>query len=215
MPDVSSPPPLAARSDRASVRGWPIGTVVVAILALAVHFLPAWRDDVFYLRDAIFAGDVWRLWSGHLVHFSTSHLIWNLAILVPAGAWLERIDPKAARVFYLLSPPLIGLLMLMFDPSLLRYGGLSGLATGVLVLLAVLQLVRRDPREPVWFWLGVLALVAGKLILEQVSGAPLLVSDLGNVRVVPWAHLGGLICAVLACVWRYPAARRYRRGIGD
>jgi rhomboid family GlyGly-CTERM serine protease len=192
---------------RSSSSAWPVFTVVCAVAAVVLHVLPAWREAAFYLRAEIFAGEGWRLWTGHLVHFTGSHLGWNLAIFVPAGIWLERLDPRGARWFYVACPLAISVLLLAFDPSLMRYGGLSGLATGVLVLLAGLQLVRRDPKEPAWFWLGVLGLVVAKLVAEQISESPLLVGDLGGARTVPLAHVGGTLAAAAACLWRARAVR--------
>jgi rhomboid family GlyGly-CTERM serine protease len=181
--------------------------MVFTALALAIHFMPAWREATFLLRTEVLAGEWWRLWTGHTVHFSGSHLLWNLAVFVPSAAWLERLDARGARVYLVVAPVVIGMLLLAGDPTLLRYGGLSGLATGTLVFLASLQLSRRDPREPAWFWLAVLGLVAAKLVVEQVTKAPLLVSDLGEVRTVPLAHLGGAGCAAVGWLWRRKSAR--------
>jgi rhomboid family GlyGly-CTERM serine protease len=200
-----SQPPVPEPSQRGVL---PWFTIVYAVIALAVHLVPAWREPAFYLRAALFEGEFWRLWTGHTVHFSGSHLLWNLAVFVPSGVWLERLDPRGGRVFLAVAAPAIAGLLLVCDSTLLRYGGLSGLATGTLVFLAAIQLTRRDPREPVWFWLAVLGLVAAKLVFEQVSGAPLLVSDLGDVRTVPLAHLGGAACALGGWAWRFRALRR-------
>lgn len=186
---------------------WPWITAAYTLLALAVHLLPPWKAGLFYLRESLFAGELWRLWTGHAVHFSSSHLWWNLAVFVPSAAWLERLDPRGGRVFLLVAAPALSLFLLAFDPLLLRYGGLSGLATGTLVLLATLQLSRRDPREPAWFWWGVLAVVAAKLGTEHFTQAPLLASNMGDVRTVPLAHLGGALLAAAAWLWRRRAVR--------
>ncbi len=199
----SGPPP----SRRLAPADLPWVALAFSAGAVALHFLSGWREAAFYLRSELFGGEIWRLWTGHLVHFSGSHLFWNLAVFVPSAAWLERLDRRGGRVFLLVASPLISLLLLAFDPSLLRYGGLSGLATGTLVLLALLQLSRRDPREPAWFWWGVLGIVAAKLIAEQVTKAPLLASNLGDVRTVPLAHLAGALCALAAWAWRRGARR--------
>lgn len=187
---------------------WPLATLSCALIALVLHFLPGPREAAFYLRAEIFSGEVWRLWTGHLVHFTNSHLGWNLAIFVPAGIWLERLDPRRARWFLALSPLGISLLLLALDRDLLRYAGLSGVATGVLVLLAGLQLLRRDPREPAWFWFGVLGIVAAKLVAEQISQSPLFVGDLGGARTVPLAHLGGTVAAIVVLIERALTSRR-------
>jgi membrane associated rhomboid family serine protease len=78
-----------------------------------------------------------------------------------------------------------------------RYAGLSGLAAGMLVLLAVLKL-RTDTRESRLFWYAVLALVAAKIGLELRTGAPLLIRGPSDLTSVPLSHLGGVIAGSLA-----------------
>ena len=57
--------------------------------------------------------------------------------------------------------------------------------------------------RPRWFWLGVLLLVAVKIVVESVTRAPLVVRFESGIRTVPLAHLGGVACALIAfLVWR-------------
>jgi rhomboid family GlyGly-CTERM serine protease len=174
----------------------PWATCALAAAAIAI-FLGNAGDAFIYERSLILRGQVWRAWTGHLVHFGPSHLFWNLTVFIPAGCWLERIRPGVARIFYAVSPAVITGILLLLDPTLMRYAGLSGVASGLLVLLACGQL-QRGGREPRWFWLGVLALVAIKVGVELFTGRPLLVRDFGAIRDVPLAHLGGAGCALLA-----------------
>ena len=188
-------------------RSFPWATLVIASLAglaLAFHSVSAW---FIYDRALIFRGELWRAWSGHVTHFGASHFIWNLAVFVPAGCWLERLWPTLTRWFYAVCPLIISAALLVLDPSLDRYAGLSGMATGMLVLLAALQLGRRR-EEPVWFWLSVLALVTAKIGIELFTGAPIFVSGFVDVRTVPLAHIFGVVVAVL--FWLVAFLRRKR-----
>ena len=115
-------------------------------------------------RTAVLHGEWWRLWTGHWVHFSASHLFWNLAVLLVAGPWLEQLRPGLLLRYTLIAAPLISLALLTLEPALQTYGGLSGLAMGVVVLLAAGQLSRRNP-DSAW-WLALLALVAGKITFD-------------------------------------------------
>jgi len=182
-----------------AARSWV--TVVIAAAAVAALAWPGLARALVYERADIAAGEVWRLWTGHLVHYNGGHLFWDLAVFVPAGMWLEAIAPGLARRFCLLGPPAISAALFVGEPSLARYAGLSGLATGVLVLLALVQW-RRDVRAPRWFWPAVLALVALKIVLEAFSAEPLLARFEPGVRVVTLAHVGGAACAIVAFVVR-------------
>jgi rhomboid family GlyGly-CTERM serine protease len=185
----------AKKAREIAVRSW--ATLVIAAAAGLTFAWPRLAGALIYERADIFAGQVWRLWTGHLVHYSPSHLWLDLAVFVAAGAWLEWIAPRLARWFYALAPPAISTVLLLADSTLERYAGLSGVATGLLVLLALVQL-RRKASEPRWFWLGVLLLVAAKIVVEATVHAPLFARFDAGVQVVPLAHIGGIACALVA-----------------
>ena len=172
-------------------------TIAIAVAAGIVFAWPALARAFIYRRADLVAGQIWRLWTGHLVHYNPGHLLWDLTVFLPAGAWLEAILPGLARRFYLFAPPAVSIALFVFEPALGRYAGLSGIATGLLVLLALVQW-RRDTRAPVWFWPAVLLLVAFKIAAETVSSEPLLARFEPGVRVVPLAHIGGVVCAAIA-----------------
>ena len=197
-----------ARAEQLRRAEWAVclGATVAAIGLHVVYLTHAgglWRDETnsIQIATSATAGEVWRLWTGHLVHYNAGHLLWDLAVFVPAGMWLEAILPGLACRFYLLAPPAISAALFVGEPGLVRYAGLSGLATGVLVLLALVQW-RRDARAPRWFWPAVLALVALKIGLEAFSAEPLLARFEPGVRVVTLAHVGGVACAIVAFVVR-------------
>jgi len=177
------------------IKTWPWVTVVIAVAALLTFAYPKMSDVFIYERSSIFSGQVWRTWTGHIVHFGPNHLAWDLAVFLPAGCWLESLRPRCARWLYLLAPVIISAVLLLFDPTLERYAGLSGLAMGTLVLLALVQITNKN--ESPWLWSGVLLLAAGKIVLELRQGAPLFVSDFANIRNVPLAHIGGVGCGLL------------------
>lgn len=175
----------------------PVVTLTIAAIAGLIFCFPLVNRALLYNRDLILQGQVWRAWTGHLVHYSTGHFLWNLIIFTAAGSWLEMIRPGSARWFYVLCPPVIAATLLLVEPTLQVYAGLSGLASGVLVFLACVQL-SENSSEPTWFWVGVFGLVMVKITLETITGAPLLVHDFAGFRVVPLSHISGGCSGVLA-----------------
>jgi len=196
-------PPLAIRL----LRSWL--TLFVAVAALAVFAFPSIADALLYRRTELAAGQLWRLWTGHLVHFGWQHLAADLAVFLAAGIWLESLTPRTARLFLCLAPAAISGLLFVADPQLAFYGGLSGVAVGVLGVLALVQM-GCDRASPRWFWPAVLALVALKVGIEAFSVAPLVAGFGPEIKVSTLAHLGGIACALLA----WPLARREARRIG-
>ncbi|SDS42058.1 rhombosortase [Opitutus sp. GAS368] len=181
-----------AENDRPVV---PWATLALAAAAGLAFAVPRVGAACLYERGPILQGEVWRAWTGHLAHFGPGHLGWNLAVLLPAGCWLERLHPVRVRWLYLVCPLVISATLLVFDRSLDRYAGLSGLATGTLVLLAGRQLLV-GAGEPAWIWLGVFALLGVKVAWETATGEPLL-ADGHSFRAVPLAHLSGAVCGLL------------------
>ncbi len=188
MAAAGKPAPVVIRSG---------ATWVIALLAALIFPWPRISEALIFERADIFAGQAWRLWTGHLVHYTGSHLFWDLLVFLAGGTWLELIAPRLTRWFYLLTPPAISAALLVWNPTLERYAGLSGLATGVIVLLALIQW-RRDRGGPAWFWPSVLALVVVKTVIEMSTHAPLFAHFESGVRVVPLAHIGGMGCALVA-----------------
>lgn len=182
----------------------PWGTTIAVAAALSVYFLPEAAGALIFDRIAINRGEWWRLVTGHWVHFGPSHLLWNLAVLLPAGIWAERLAPSRLRGLLLLAPVVIGAALFWADPRLETYGGLSGLAAAVLAFLAVVQLRAKCP-DP-WFWRAVLGLLVLKIVAEFLAERPLFARFVSpDLHPVPLAHLAGVACAA-ALVW--PGRRR-------
>ncbi len=172
-------------------------TLLIAALAIFLSFQPAMADRLPYVRERVLAGEWWRMWSAHLVHFGPGHLGWNLLVFVPASAWAERLAPGRTRLLLALAPGFIGLALVAFDPTLTRYAGLSGLAASALALLAFLHLRARDADR--WFWGGVLGLLLVKIAAEAVLGQALFAHfATGEIQPVPLAHLAGIAAAAIA-----------------
>jgi len=163
--------------------------------AILLQLAPATHGALLYDRAAILHGEWWRLWTGHGVHFSVSHLAWNLAVLLVAGTWLEHLQPGRLLRYLLVAAPVISGLFLIGEPAMQAYGGLSGLATGVVVLLVLGQFVR-DGRNRAW-WGAALALITLKLGFDATH-ATALFSRFGTtaVRSSTLAHAAGAATAV-------------------
>lgn len=174
----------------------PLLTLLLVSAALAAYLLPGLARLLIYDRSAVLDGEYWRLLSGHLVHFSPSHLTYDLAVFTVTGTWLE----PGARLRYagLLLASVAGMAacFLWLLPDMARYGGLSGLCSANLVYLALRE-VDRDRRTCV-LWLTLLLGLALKMVWEWHAGRALFVTD-GDapLRVVPAAHATGALTALL------------------
>lgn len=181
--------------------------LLVGVPAILLQLAPATHGALLYDRAAILHGEWWRLWTGHWVHFSVSHLAWNLAVLLAAGAWLEHLQPGRLLRYLLIAAPVIGGILLIGEPAMQAYGGLSGLATGAVMLLALGQFAR-DGRNRAW-WGTALALITLKLGFDSTH-ATTLFSEFGTtaVRSSALAHAAGAATAVATVFLSRPAGFR-------
>lgn len=186
-----------------SIRPLPWATLSAVLAALLLRLRPDWAVFLILERDAVAKGQVWRFWSGHWVHFNSSHLLWNVIVVAAAGVWLESLEPRLTRLFWILAPPIVAAAALVGHPTLDRYAGLSGVAAGLLVALALREIAAPTGSRAVW--VAVLAMVAAKLVAERMVGEALLAD---GVRPVPLAHLAGAACGAAA----FAAVRRGSRG---
>ena len=191
----SSSPVTAWRRPCAS---WGPMVVIMALSAL----LQLFRDTVFpllaYQRDGLLAGQVWRLWSGHLLHLGLAHLLLNLGALL-AFVWLCPVRWSLAgwalRWLWLGAGVSLGLLI--WQPHLHWFVGLSGLLHGLFVL-GLWPQARQHERVAQL----ALVLLAGKLLMEVFTGASVSDEALVGGRVITASHAFGAVSAViflLAC----------------
>ncbi len=164
--------------------------LILCAVALTVMVL---GDDVAellrYQRQSILDGAFWRLFSGHLVHLGWTHLWLNLA-----GLWLiwaiagDTLSASGWWLLFLFCALFTSVGLLLFNPELQWYVGLSGILHGLLLAGLIVRLMgdRRDVL-PVLIVLGV------KLAWEQLYGPmPGSEASIGYTVVVD-AHLYGAI----------------------
>lgn len=174
---------------------WVVGLVVaVAAVAVGVHAWPGAAEALQYDRGAIRAGQVWRLWTGHLTHWSWDHLVWDVLALVVAGVWAARLHPRTTAAVLLLGPMAISAGLWVGQPGMETYRGLSGVDTGLFAVVAA-GVAWAAWRDRSWGWLAAMVVASllfiGKLIDEWATGTTLFATSAGVFNPVPLAHLLG------------------------
>ncbi|HEX5056049.1 MAG TPA: rhombosortase [Gammaproteobacteria bacterium] len=147
-----------------------------------------------YDRPAILDGQIWRLWTAHLVHLGWGHYLLNAAgLMLVWGLFRDNMQLRAWCWHFLFAGLAIGLGLLWFDPGLFWYVGLSGILHA-LFIAGLLADIRQHKG------LGVLVLLGfwAKIIFEQIYG-PLPGSERSaGGPVVVDAHLYGAIAGVIS-----------------
>jgi rhomboid family GlyGly-CTERM serine protease len=175
----------------------PALTLLMVGAAVVVALIPQWSAWLIYDRSAILSGQLWRMFTGHWIHLSTRHLVWDVLALGTAAWILEAGDMPRLGWFFVAAALSISAAMLVFEPHMRYCGGLSGLATAAITLLALRGLTEPPP----WRWICVAALLGltGKILFELSTGQSVFVDfDKAPVVVSVSSHIAG---AATAMVW--------------
>ena len=151
-----------------------------------------------YQQDLVESGQLWRYLSAHWVHVGWAHLVLNATGLIicvslthpgwPALRWLLYCVVLGAG---------ISTLLVLNNPEVRDYAGLSGVLFG-LYLLAACSLYARDRLIAV---LIIIAIVA-RVLMEQFHFYDFNSGKLIGAQVIVDAHLYGLIMAIaIALAW--------------
>jgi rhomboid family GlyGly-CTERM serine protease len=165
--------------------------------ALLVAASPALREALIYDREKILAGEFWRMFTGHWVHFSMRHLIVDVSAFAIIGLIVEAKRLPGFSCLCIGAPWLISGASLVFSPQMERYGGLSALALAAFVFLAVHHFREFGISRDLSF--AMLALAGIKILFEIASGEAIFVhSSDPAIRVAAVSHVAG---AVVGAVW--------------
>lgn len=192
----------------------PVRTLVVVLAATGTSLIPALASVLMYDRNAVFAGAVWQTLTGVLVHWTVEHLLFNLAAFAAAGWVIER---RGYPHFWLVGglTALTGsAVLLAASPEISRYGGLSGIAVGLIVYASVCGMREEGP----WRHAStmVFALTLLKVAVELLTGrTPLTAVGAAPFIPVPMVHAIGVLVGVLVALGSAPEGRRSHRSSGD
>lgn len=184
---------------------WTLGiSTVMLLLNLGLFFWLQSAENVLnwlqYDRSAIVEGQLWRLVTGNLVHWSAEHFLLDVAVFLLIGCLYERSLGNSYLWILFLTGLVVGASALIFLPQMATYRGLSGVDSGLFAAVLCLECVEavRDRRH--WlFLLPVVSVFALKLVYESATGQMFFgtesLGDLGQP--VPLAHTSGAFAAIV------------------
>jgi rhomboid family GlyGly-CTERM serine protease len=182
------------------VIGWnarriPCASLLLSLLAAFIFVCPSLAAHLEYNRTAIAAGDIWRLLSGHWVHYGFDHFFWDVLAFGFLGAACERRSRHRLFVCVTSSALAISLSVWYGLPGMNAYRGLSGIDSALVVLLFMeLWSEARRSGQPKQIVIPAACLIAFvcKVSYELSTGDTIFVKSLGSGMVgVPLAHVAG------------------------
>ncbi len=173
---------------------FPIWTGLILGLSIISYASPQVSSALIYDRAALFKGEIWRLFTSHLVHFTPLHLFYNLIAFGIAGWIIEYRGYQHFVPLCLLMAFFISVSLMVMKPGMIYYGGLSGLASGAIYYLALLGLRESPP----WRLVCILTLffVPIKILLELEMNQSLFAYS-EPFTIMPISHIIGCLVALV------------------
>ncbi|MFT3783239.1 MAG: rhombosortase [Nibricoccus sp.] len=172
----------------------PVITFAVACVALCVHLLPGLGTELEMSRSGLREGEIWRLLTGHLTHFTTEHLKWDLVVFGALGSLVELRNRRHFLSILAGSAVAISLAVIWFQPQFTTYRGLSGVDCALYGYIAmdilILSLLERR-RGPALVAGAACVFLVAKVVFEMVTGRAFFVDSAASFTPVPLAHLVG------------------------
>ena len=167
----------------------PFATIAVALLSLAFAVLPL-VNSLEFDREAVIAGQAWRLWTGHLVHFSLQQLFLDIGAVILVGTVAEsEIGSRFTALALLIGMPVLSAGLLLLVPDLVQYRGASGMAM-LLAFIGGTALWYRLPEFRAILAILV-AVLATKATLDAVGLASVTSGLPSGIKVAWHAHVLG------------------------
>ena len=178
-----------------------------AACALAGWWLP---HDAIDWQPALAFSQPWRAFTAIGVHYSSAHLIGNLAGIALAGVYgIAAVVPTRLAWAWLAAWPLTHLGLLV-RPELSHYGGLSGVVHAGVAAIVVWVLATGRTRAQRWVGALVAIGFVAKLISEAPWGTTLRHPEGWDIAVAPLVHTTGAIAGALCAIVAIALHRRTR-----
>jgi len=188
------------------IRRWPL-TLGIAVCAAGLMLCEPAARWLQYERGLILRGQIFRLVTCHLTHWSNVHALWSGMAFVLLAGMCEIRSPLLTVTTVSISSLAIGGVMLLLLPNVEVFRGLSGIDSALLGLLAMLILrARTSGASTRWLAVAAIFLFALKLTGELLGFGSLFLGKESDVKPLPVAHLIGFITGL--CIGFWPNTQR-------
>jgi len=185
-------------------RRLPLFTLALVAAAIASDASPLLSSWFVFDRASIESGQLWRVFTGHLVHELPELALPDLFVLALLSGWVE-LRARGLFIKVLAGSALVSSCAILFLTDFERYLGSSALACGLFA--AAVVLVHDAGRQKLAAAAGLL--LVSKLVLESFGYSPAGLGGLpAGFEPVLAAHAGGAVAGALTAL----ATRRVQGG---
>lgn len=183
-------------------------TVLFAALAIAIFLFDAVTPILEIQFQEPGGVGLLQVFGCHLLHWSPSHLFWDLGMFLALGLLCETRMPARFLGAFVGTAVVVPLAVMMSQPEIAAYRGLSGIDTALFSLFAMRNFMEGTKTADRWqcaIHAGLLLLLVGKTGFELFTGSTLFVRD-DDFMPLPVAHLVGIVVGSMAAVAGRPWA---------
>jgi rhomboid family GlyGly-CTERM serine protease len=186
--------------------------VSCALFILCLGVLQLFTEALLLDRGYLWAGESWRLWTGHFVHVNAQHLALNtVASLIIYLSITDKVSAAEIFICGVTLAPILSVMLLYWHPEIIWYSGLSGLLHA-LVSYFSLRMISAGERVFGWVLVSVWAKVFAELIRTKLGYE----NFLGEMLVITEAHFMGALIGTIAAIlhwvhWLTPAVGETRK----
>ncbi|MFZ1986492.1 MAG: rhombosortase [Desulfatitalea sp.] len=154
-------------------------------------------------RASILKGEIWRLFTCHLVHWSPEHFYLDALVFLALGiAFEQKIGRRYGQVLSI-AGCVVGLALLIFQNDLAAYRGISGLINTQFVLGTGLFVLDANLKRTIkGFYVAIFSIHIFKIAYETIYQVSFFSTDaLGSMGIfTPLAHLSGAIVGFVGLI---------------
>jgi len=161
-------------------------------------------------RQAVLQGELWRLLTGNMVHWSVEHFLLDVGAFAIMGLLYERHLRHYPWILAAAGMS-VGCGMLVFLPEMGIYRGLSGVDSGQFAAALCVECVLASGQARRWLWIApAAAIFASKILYECATGEMFFGTEsLGSIGLpTPLARAAGTAAGILVTAFTTPLPRR-------
>lgn len=197
---------------------WPLITIITVGICMMLPRWPASESILQFDRTSLLSGQIWRLLTCHLTHWSASHEFWSVGAFAVLGLLGELCDRRAFVSCCIGAALACSISLLLFWPDIQIFRGMSGVGSALFTWLVVLKLRTSGGQKRFSTFRALLVMLLigfiAKVTWEALTHHSLFVSGDGTAFVsLPGVHaIGGAVGICMAMLIHrrfFPIAHRY------
>ncbi|MBN2039337.1 MAG: rhombosortase [Spirochaetes bacterium] len=194
--------PVTAKLYKSVLKPWIAAPLLISLICILLQCFPDSGAFLEYSRPVIESGEVWRIFTGHFVHWSWNHVFWDVMTFFVTGIIVYKSRALSFWLLIFVTCIAVSAGLLFLHPDLKAYRGISGIDLAFFSYAALFLIRCFYRKDRILSITGMIAFAAMivKIIYETATGSAVFVNTSGY-RLIPLSHAIG--AAAGFAVWLF------------